>query len=154
MTKHGLTPQERLLAQCIPEPNSGCWLWEGTTVNGYGTLTINRRPGTRAHRLSYEIFHGPIPKGKHVLHKCDVRCCVNPNHLFLGTNADNVADMVSKNRHPKGEGVGRAKLTTEQVLAIRQAKGSTRAVARRFGIGKSQAHLIKSHQSWKHLSGE
>lgn len=143
---------EQIEAQSMPEPNSGCWLWLGTlSVFGYGTITAGGKTGQKTHRKAYEIAFGEIPKGMHVLHRCDTRCCVNPEHLFLGTNKDNVADKVAKDRQSRGCGTGRAKLTTEQVQAVRAAVGTTREIAARFGIGKSQAHLIKSGQSWRHL---
>ncbi len=80
-----------------PEPNTGCWLWMyGTAKAGYGCCTYLGEVG--AHRVSYVIHIGPIPSGQHVLHKCDVPQCVNPDHLVLGTNADNMADMARKGR--------------------------------------------------------
>jgi len=94
------------MARVIPEPNSGCWLWEGATLfNGYGVIG---RPGKHngnvlTHRASWEVHVGSIPEGMYVLHRCDNRRCVLPDHLFLGTQADNLADMVSKGRSCRGE---------------------------------------------------
>lgn len=83
-----------------PEPNSGCWLWTGRYGNnGYGTFGGGRKgERTGAHRLVWEITNGPIPDGLFVLHRCDVRGCVNPEHLFLGTAKDNTQDMMAKGR--------------------------------------------------------
>lgn len=82
-----------------------CWLWKGATSRGdYGVFNIGGKL-ERAHRLSYEIHNGPITKGLHCLHKCDEPNCINPDHLFLGTNQDNVNDMVRKQRHNWAKGL-------------------------------------------------
>lgn len=97
----GSSLSAKLEAYSIPEPNSGCWLWLGTTSNGYGRIDHGGKT-LRAHRASYEEFVGPIPKGFCVLHRCDTPCCVNPEHLFLGTQQDNMSDKAAKRsrRHP------------------------------------------------------
>lgn len=93
-----LTP-DFIRERSTPEPNSGCWLWElgQARFDGNGVVKHNRRQRI-AHRVSYEIFHGPIPAGMFVCHKCDTPLCVNPDHLFLGTPKDNVDDMLRKGR--------------------------------------------------------
>jgi hypothetical protein len=96
MTKAAVPWQARLL----PEPNGGCWLWEGAIIRGYGRI---RNPGawntySFVHRLAWEEANGPIPDGLHVLHRCDVTSCCNPDHLFLGTQLDNNSDMFAKGR--------------------------------------------------------
>lgn len=103
MTRPNLPTKERFMQYVSPEPNTGCWLWTGAlSKDGYGNFNL-RRKTVRAHRLSYELFVKPIPTdvayhGICVCHKCDVRSCVNPDHLFLGTQLDNVLDMVEKGR--------------------------------------------------------
>lgn len=78
-----------------------CWIWTAATLhNGYGCFRTDYRTES-AHRVAWQLFRGPIPDDMHVLHKCDVRCCVNPSHLFLGTNADNIRDRNAKGRYPR-----------------------------------------------------
>lgn len=89
---------ERLLAFVIPEPNSGCWLFSGSIAGaGYGRFSC-AEASNYAHRAAWLAFKGPIPAGLMVLHRCDTPCCVNPDHLFLGTSQDNLRDMIGKGR--------------------------------------------------------
>jgi hypothetical protein len=116
-----------------------------------------------AHRLAWEAAHGPLPAGMHVCHKCDVPKCINVEHLFLGTHADNMADCAQKGRQmsgvarssvsPRGADQWNAKLTEADVRAIRAAGAEPySAIARRFGISKSNVVMIKTGKSWKHLA--
>lgn len=127
----------------IPEPNSGCWLWLGTSrANGYGQF---RRE--YAHRAAYRIFRCE-PGRKYVLHRCDVRCCVNPDHLFLGTHADNMRDMAQKGRAPgnrktPGHLRPRARLSPEDVATIRASDAGTVELARRYGVHRQTILRIR-----------
>jgi hypothetical protein len=145
----------RFLASFIPEPNSGCWLWERTlSPGGYGQIRPDgQRQQIGAHRFSYEKFKGPIPDGMMALHRCDVRCCVNPDHLFVGTHKDNTADMFAKGRSydRKGEGNNRAKLTAEQVLAIRSDDRDAHRIAADYGVQRGAIYAIKSRHYWSHI---
>jgi hypothetical protein len=132
-----------------------CWLWRGTTTEGYGRFYFNNRAFV-AHRISYQIAYGDIAPGLLVCHKCDNRPCVNPYHLFVGSPRQNSMDMVSKNRQTWGERNPSAKLTTEQVLEIRNLNKDTinkSAVARQYGISRKMLRNILSHVNWRHLDG-
>ncbi len=158
------TAVERFHAKYIPEPNSGCWLWDaGMSSEGYGSFSVDGRT-VKAHRFSYEAHNGPIPKGMLVCHKCDVPACVNPAHLFLGTDADNMADRDAKGRHwsktkpetaRRGERSSTAKLTETTVREIRgvyAAGGVTMAaLGARYGIVAPQVHRIVHGQRWAHV---
>jgi len=147
--------QKRLEAKSIPVTESGCWIWLGgirAKSRGYGCLGVGNTV-MQAHRASWLAYRGPIPDGKHVLHRCDVRLCINPDHLFLGTNADNVADKVAKGRGAdlRGTKNPRAKLTEADVMAIRQSKLTGPQLAKIYGIAKQNIYAAKHGKTWGHL---
>jgi hypothetical protein len=151
-------PLERLMAKTIPEPNSGCLLWCGSDDGeyGYGRMTIGSRiDGSRrivqTHRLSWELHFGAIPEDMLVLHKCDVPACVNPRHLYLGTNGDNTRDKMVRGR-------ARTKLNAEAVIAIRKMAIETdlshEKIGKQFGISQPSTSAAIRGKSWAHVKGE
>jgi hypothetical protein len=152
MTKHGQSVKDRFELYISLEPNSGCWLWTGHVGwGGYGHFNWAKGKPIKAPRASWELFIGKIPDGMHVLHTCDNRCCVNPDHLFLGTNNDNVADKVAKGRQSKGERSSLAKLNAALVNEIRNSSETDRAIGQRLGIGKSTINLVRQRKAWRHI---
>lgn len=145
-------PAARFHGYVMPEPMSGCWLWMGPAKERYGSLKVHGKP-TAAHRYSWALHRGPIPAGMKVCHRCDVPFCVNPGHLFLGTQADNHADMVAKNRRASFKGVnnGKAKLTPEQVLQIRGDARSLKHIAADYGVSLGAISQIKLGKVWAHV---
>jgi hypothetical protein len=132
-----------------------CWPWIGSIdTRGYGTIGADGgRPLMRAHRVAYELTRGPIPAGLVVCHVCDNRACVNPEHLFVATQRENVLDMVRKGRRqwPNGEHHYIAKLTAADVLNIRDDPRPPRLIRAQYDIGKTTLYQIKRRESWRHL---
>lgn len=147
------TFEERLLTKVKKSSEGGCWKWIGSKDRkGYGRIWNGART-CFAHRASFELFCGPIPDGMHVCHRCDNPCCVNPKHLFLGTQADNMADRDAKGRQAcqRGASNNRAKLTDSDVLAIRESKEKQRLIAQRFGVSQQIVSCIRTNKRWVHL---
>jgi hypothetical protein len=141
----------------MPEPNSGCWIWlKSVNRKGYGQFKWDDGKTTLAHRASWKAHKGEIPTGLLVCHKCDVPACINPDHLFLGTDKDNCDDKLRKGREAKvtGEANPRAKLTEHHVNAIigELASGRTlRSLAEEYGVRINTIHHIKTGRNWRHL---
>lgn len=141
----------------IQKPELGpCWIWLDRIVGGgYGQFYSGIRP-VSAHRLSFEMEFGPIPSGKLVLHSCDLRNCVNPAHLWIGSQSQNMLDMVSKGRsnHPKGARHRKAKLSEENVLTIRaeHLSGVTCGeISKKYGVTSSAVWQIVNGKTWKSI---
>jgi hypothetical protein len=148
-----MTAIDRFMKYVEPEPNSGCWLWVGAWGgDGYGYFRIGRRLA-HSQRMSYELFRGPL-NGLWALHKCDNPPCVNPDHLFLGTQDDNMDDSARKGRQQRGSRHWQAKLTEDDVRAIRalRAEGTKpRTLSEMFSIDTSQISRICSRHIWRHI---
>ena len=164
---------QRLFAKVIEDDN-GCWLWQGA-VNGagYGSIGLGAAELGKGmvHRVSFELFFGPIPEGLLVCHKCDVKLCCNPMHLFCGTQQDNLNDARSKGRMRKGEdwwtaprvggsgiakgdGHGMAKLTEVDVRDIRHLSAdgmNSTELSRRFGVSRRMIRNIINKTNWSHV---
>ena len=137
---------------------NGCWIWTraiNKSNGGYGAFRVGG--GSRkANRVAWELARGPIPSGLLVLHRCDVRACVNPEHLFLGTNADNTRDMISKGRKrdTRGEERHNAVLDDEKVREIRRRRAAGEsfvALAKEFGVTAVTIGSIARGESWTHI---
>ena len=144
---HGLPFHEKVMARTVVDEETGCWVWQGSCgFNGYGRLRYGpgRKPAT-CHRIIYEHHFGPIPKGMVVMHKCDNRRCVNPDHLHGATQGDNMRDM-----HKKGRAT-RSVLTEAEVREIRRLSEngvSTHAIANSFCVSPATIYNITSGRAW------
>lgn len=141
-----------------PVLKSRCWVWTGCKngPDGYGVIRADK-PSVYVHRFSYILHFGAILGDDFVCHKCDVKVCVNPAHLFLGTLQDNTADKVSKNRQLKGEQIKQARLTAKQVRDIRRRcvlghpRHGLSAIAREYGVAVQTISFVVSGYTWKHV---
>lgn len=139
-----------------PGNDDECWPWMRVRdKDGYGLFVVDGRH-VRTHRYSYEIHSGPIPEGQDVLHSCDNPPCCNPNHLWLGTDADNAADSMRKGRRACGSRHGRAKLTEAQVIELRAryAAGGVvqRELAEDYDISHALVSFITTRRRWRHVA--
>jgi hypothetical protein len=157
---NALDQREYVKQRVVVDPATGCWIWQRSAgARGYGFANIRGRK-ILAHRLSYELFVGPIPpeiNGQHVCvcHQCDTPSCVKPEHLWLGTDGDNNADKVAKQRHAVGSRCGRSKLTEAQVAEIRRQKGKrlNRELAAEYGVSDVVISAIQRGKIWRHVTG-
>jgi hypothetical protein len=143
--------------------DGACWLWAGAKVSGYGHIT-RRSVQIQAHRYAWELINGPVPNGKWILHKCDVRACVRPSHLFVGDHKENMLDMRRKGRklgnngNLFGETHGCSKLYEHQVRAIRglakEGAMTQREIAERFCVTQATVSAIHKRRAWRHLDAD
>lgn len=157
------TVSERFHEKIITSKETGCWLWKGSLNNkGYGWININRK-ATLAHRVSWILKNGEIPPNMKVLHKCDIRNCVNPDHLFLGTLKDNMQDCSDKGRlsinwpRYKGEQHKMSKLTESAVKEIRASRninGYGDLLANKYGVNRQTIYDIARGKYWNHVPVE
>jgi hypothetical protein len=129
--------------------SEGCWIWLGRKYpNGYGRIGYQ---GSEicSHRLSWIVHRGQITDELMVLHKCDNPKCINPDHLFLGTQADNMHDMVTKNRQQHGSGHYASKITEEIVRYIRNSSDTGVSLSKALGVSTSLISMIRSNSIWK-----
>jgi len=149
------SPEVRLWRKIIKQA-AGCWIYQGC-LNKFGYGVIATRAGqapSLTHRIAYVSRHGAIPEGKCILHTCDVPACVNPDHLFVGTRADNIADCVSKKRNSFGEKNGHSVLSERDVLDIRNMitlNFDDTYIASKFNVSRKAIYDIRSGKNWKYL---
>jgi hypothetical protein len=146
--------EERFNARWLGEPNSGCWLWMGAatfTGHSWRPVIVSNGAHKTAHRVSYELHVGPIPHGMFVCHKCDTPLCVRPDHLYLGTRADNTADMVSRSRQMFGERHCDAKLSDAEIREIRAATCTDRELAKHYGVSDTTIARARARKTWRHV---
>jgi hypothetical protein len=148
-------PEQRFWSRVDKGDGTGCWLWTaGLNEHGYGLFHL-QVTGVLASRAAWFFTYGAIPAGQCVLHECDAPACVNPAHLFLGTKADNSADMVRKGRSAKGSRHSQAKLTESAALEIRKryaVDATPKAqLAREYGISPATLRSLLQRKTWAHV---
>ncbi len=150
---HPQTVFEAFLKKVYPI-GEGCWLWMGYLYsNGYGCVNFKRK-GYLAHRISYMHFKGPIDSNREIMHSCQNRSCINPNHLSLGTHQQNMAEMKLLNRHAHGERAGGSKLTEKEVieiLTLLEDDIKISVIAKIYNVSNCTISDIKHRRSWKHV---
>jgi len=148
--------KDRIFKRKITINKTGCWIWHGHRSHGYGYIWVYEKKHTiSVSRAIWLLKKGPIPDGLFICHKCDNPACINPDHLFLGTNEENIQDMIDKGRNAKGEKHGNSKLKVESVRTIRSMAKSHIAtheqIAKQFSISVSLVNAIIYKQRWKHV---
>lgn len=141
--------EDRFWEKIDKQKDDACWPWnKARKEKGYGRFEYKGKT-VHAHRMAYALTKGPIPDGMTVRHTCDNPCCCNPSHLQLGTTLENVNDMVSRGRHPRGERHGKSKLTTREVEEIRGSNETGNVLAESYGVHPSVISSIKRHKHWR-----
>lgn len=151
--------RDRFEANIVRIPLVGCWIWTGGLASGrYGSINVGGKQKL-AHRVSYELHEGPIPEGLNVLHRCDVTTCVNPHHLFTGTQTDNMRDCANKGRHKAvffpGTECHFAKINDEMARDIirkyKTGQYTQQQIGDEYGITQSNVSYIVNNKTWYHL---
>lgn len=154
---HGLTEEQRFMKRVEKKGPKDCWNWTGAQIkkDWHGEWRSKAGKIELAHRAAFRMFKCEIPEGMFVLHKCDNPICVNPQHLFLGTQSDNLKDMWSKGRGKPtplfGEEHGMSLLTKDAVLDIRSSTESGVALARKYGVSPRTICDVRKRRTWKHI---
>ena len=152
MARSRIPISEKIANKVVKIPEAGCWIWLGSiTKHGYGKMTLGTKTNISAHRASYELKHGAIPKGMLALHHCDIKCCVNPDHIFLGTQQANMDDKVLKNRQANGIKHGMSKLTEEQAKEAKFGNVKPTELAKKFNCSATIIRQIRNGIYWRHL---
>jgi len=163
MTRKRVPLEDRFWSMVNKRKPNECWPWTGfLDRDGYGRIRKGgRQPKLGAHRIAWQLAHGAIPDGLCVLHHCDNPFCMNPKHLFLGTHADNAQDRDNKGRQAKGDSIklfgeknGQAKLTREDIWAIRKDKRSQYVLGPLYGVDPTQISRIRRGVHWGWLHSE
>lgn len=131
---------------------SGCWEWLKSKNNGYGKLMRHGKSWV-AHRFSYEVFIGKIPEENQINHVCHNRGCVNPEHLYAGTQKENMFDMdeAGRRNQVRGERDGNNKITKDEAIAIFNSSGTAKTIARKFNVSQSLVYVIRKKLVWRHI---
>lgn len=137
--------------------DNGCWQWTANiSTNGYGQISRNKTT-CRAHRIAYNLYIGEIPEGMVVCHKCDNKLCVNPDHLFIGTQEDNIRDCLNKDRNAYGSRNAKAKLKEDDIFSIkvRYKNGVTmQEIGNIFGVSKNTISQVINNKTWAKIKKE
>ena len=131
-----------------------CWEWTAAVFRGgYGAIVRSGKK-LKAHRVAYEFFNGPVPAGMVVRHRCDNPLCCNPQHLLVGTPADNMADKYARGRavHVRGSAHGNAKLNEQVVREIRGSAETTATLSKRYGVSQSLVSKVRRGAMWSHVT--
>jgi len=142
--------RDRLILHSHVSKN-GCWEWLRSLRNGYAQTGNALEPA--GHRLSWTLFHGPVPRGLWVLHRCDNRKCINPDHLFVGVREDNIVDAVKKARYQRGSGHVCAKLTEADIPTIRELAESVSLteIGQMYGVTYATIHDVMTRKTWQYV---
>lgn len=144
---------ERIERYSMPIPESGCIVWTSTVgSNGYPFLE-HRGKIIYLHKYVYKMINGPIPKGLWILHKCDVKSCINPNHLYAGTPTQNAQDRERRGRGnpPKGSEHVFSKLNDDIVRDVRNSSESNYALGIKYGVARATIRNARNRKTWKHV---